>query len=125
VRAARKESSREEFTGPAHMAAMLTLSGYALRTWRLREGLTLEAAGKVLGCSSGHLSRIERGARLGPTPEHCAKAIGVTVEEFLAPCPACGWDPPDRWACPDCGTVQSAAQVAAEIASWITRAGSE
>lgn len=117
-------STREEFTGPAHIAAMMLLSGYALRTWRLREGLTLEEAGAVLGCTGGHLSRIERGARIGPTPEHCAKAIGITAEEFLAPCPTCGWDPPERFACPDCGTAQSAARVAAEIVSWIAKGGS-
>jgi Helix-turn-helix domain len=126
---ARQVSPREEFTGPAHMAAMLMLSGYALRTWRHGGRLTLAEAARALGCTDGHLSRVERGIRLGPTPEHAARALGMTVEEFLEPCRACGWNPSRRFlerngCCPSCGTGQSAAHVAAEIVSWMTRGGS-
>jgi transcriptional regulator with XRE-family HTH domain len=123
VSTARKTSAREEFTGPAHLAAMLMLSGYALRTWRARYGSTLAEMAARLGCTDGHLSRVERGTRLGPTPEHAARALGMTVAEFLEPCRRCEWTPYDG-TCPECGTSQSAGQVAAEIVSWLVRGGS-
>lgn len=127
--AGRLLSSREEFTGPAHLAAHSMLTGYALRTWRLGSQLTLAEAARALGCTDGHLSRVERGVRLGPTPEHAAASIGVTVGEFLLPCRVCAWNPTRQFLaargyCPQCGTGQSAPQVAAEIVSWLVRGGS-
>jgi transcriptional regulator with XRE-family HTH domain len=119
----RQVSTREEFTGPGHLAALSMLSGYALRTWRARWGLTLAGMAARLGVTEGHLSRVERGVRLGPTPEHAARALGMTVPEFVAPCPECGWSPPAGGFCEFCGTAQSAHQLAEEIVSWITRGG--
>lgn len=120
---ARQVSPREEFSGPAHLGAVSMLTGYALRTWRARQGVTLAEMARALGITDGHLSRVERGVRLGPTPEHAARALGMTVPEFLAPCPDCGWSPPTGSVCGLCGTAQSAHQVADEIVSWITRGG--
>lgn len=120
---ARYPSRREEFSGPAHLAAMSMLTGYALCTWRTRTGLSLEQAGKILGCTGGHLSRVERGLRIGPTPEHAAEKLGVTVGEFLTPCAGCGWDPPEGTTCAGCGTSQTAEQLAAEIVSWVVWGG--
>jgi transcriptional regulator with XRE-family HTH domain len=121
---ARQVSTREDFTGPAHLAAHVMLTGYALRTWRVRKGLTLAQMGLLLGCTDGHLSRVERGVRVGPTPAHIAAALGMTEEEFLAPCGGCGWNPPEGTVCPGCGTAQSAVRLAEEIVSWLLRGGS-
>lgn len=120
---ARQVSVREEFTGPGHLAAVSVLTGYALRTWRARWGLTLAEMAKSLSCTDGHLSRVERGVRLGPTPEHAARALGMTVPEFLSPCSLCHWSPPEGKGCPGCGTSQTAEQLAAEIVSWVVWGG--
>jgi len=120
---ARTASPREPFTGPAHMAASFMITGYALRTWRYGAGLNLTQAAARLGMSLSHLSRIERGLRLGPTPEHAAGLLGISVEELTTPCGRCGWTPRSG-TCPECGTSQSAEQVAAEIVSWLVRGGS-
>jgi hypothetical protein len=118
----RQVSTREEFTGPAHLAAGAVLVGYALRTWRARNGATLAVAARALGCTDGHLSRVERGVRMGPTPAHTAQALGVDPGFLMTPCPACGWNP-RQGGCRTCGTAQSARQLAAEIVSWIVRGG--
>lgn len=120
---ARQVSPREEFSGPAHLGAVSMLTGYALRTWRARQGVTLAEMARALDCTDGHLSRVERGARLGPTPGHAAAALGIPATQFLIPCPHCHWNPADGSACEFCGTAQSARQVADEIVSWITRGG--
>lgn len=114
---------REDFTGPAHLASSVMIVSYALRTYRLREGLTLEQMGARLGRTGGHLSRVERGVRLGPDPAHAAERLGISVAELLRPCEECGWDPGEGTVCWACECAQPAARLAAEIVSWVTAGG--
>ena len=114
---------REDFTGPAHLAASVMIVSYALRTFRLREGMTLEQMGARLGRTGGHLSRVERGLRLGPDPAWAAGKLGVSVRRLLEPCEECGWDPAEGAVCPVCECAQPAARIAAEVISWVTAGG--
>ena len=77
----------------------------AIRRFRVEGRMTMGQMAALLGLDRSVISRIERGERSpAMRARGVAKALGITVEELLAPCPHCRYEPDAGYQCLRCGT---------------------
>lgn len=57
---------------------------HALRLARLRQGLSLREAARLVGISTGYLSRLERGLRAPRNRVALALTVALDLEDYLA-----------------------------------------